>query len=214
MGKLSLKSKSKAEKYLRQIADPSFDQDTLESLLISIRPSLPEGSTREMADFVAHPERVKGLVFEHLATFKITGLQTRAGRIALMAPSSPMDGYMLIDDLKRDVRALGLDVKAISKNRKDLLLCYFGLLHFAKIKAGKRNFMTLKISNKACAQNHGIEPQLSIVSVINPAIDSTLVFHSDIKAKSVLGGLELFDNDLNTMLSIVRDGHSLKIVKS
>src|ERR1700733_7095223 len=116
---LSRKLQSKAADCLRKISDKSFDQETLESLLIAIREASPKSSsTREMADFVAHADRDRGLVFEHLATFKIAGIQTKEGRRVCIYPSNSIDGYILIDDLASTVRALGLDGKAIDDNRQ------------------------------------------------------------------------------------------------
>jgi len=210
---LSAKSKSDIMHSLKKIAEKQFDQETLQSLLITIREYAPKGRlTREIGDFIAHPIRDKGIILEHLSKFSIKSSPPKDGKqVISISVAMPLHGKCLIEDLRKVVVDLGMDTKPIDDNHDDLLICYFGILHLTRLQIGKRDSRTLKISRRFYPLADGTQ-RLCIVSVgVAPRMINHL-FYTDIKAKEVFGDLDSDDLDCETMLRVVRDGQSLKII--
>jgi hypothetical protein len=213
MKTIAPKSKADAEHCLEQIANKTFDQETLKCLLMAIRECAPERTfAREMGHFVAHPVRTKGLVFDHLGIYNATTYRIPGKTVIRMALPAPMHGSRLIADLVKVVSDIGIDAKPIHDNGDGLLLCYFGLLHLATISFDKLNFQTLKMSNR----HYGDVGRfyLSIISVTLPADSILHLFYSDIEAKPFFGDTILEDFDVKTMLRVVRESGALKISRS
>jgi len=205
------KSKSDAIHCIDQIAANQFDQETLKSLLIALRAAAPVGTwTKEIADFVAHPEKDRGIIAKHLKQFKVDVIPGAKTRIRILLPA-PVHANCLVDDLCHVASGVGIDVKPIREHTNDLVLCFFGLLHLATLEFNKVKTHTFKIFHRMYSNRDGVK-FLSIIAV-NPQW-TPAVFNSDIEAKTVLGELELSDTDLNTMLRTVRETHGLRIIRS
>ena len=57
---------------IKQILNSEFDKNTVKSLLINIRDTLPKKSSlKDICDLIAHPEKAKGLICEKLKHFEL-----------------------------------------------------------------------------------------------------------------------------------------------
>jgi hypothetical protein len=121
---------------LKKIEADTFDQETIATLLINLRDFVPKDSfTRELGDFIAHPEKDRGIALSHVEVFE---MKTVNGKICMTIPL-PTEGDTLIAELQTSVAALARPEKqqhvstVIQTRGNDLLLCYLGILHFTTL---------------------------------------------------------------------------------
>ncbi|HUD47054.1 MAG TPA: hypothetical protein VMR33_09500 [Candidatus Baltobacteraceae bacterium] len=209
------KVKSDATHCLKKIADKTFDQETVKSLLMAVRENAPEKSlTREMANYVAHPNRQRGLLLNNASKLDVKMLAAQPGRVRFKVSTSiGTDADRLVKDLASVVSGLGLDDKPVHENIYDLILCYFGILHLAIASTDNIKFYVFKLSDKHCRSLDGNNrPLLSIISVDSSNMWMSMAFYSNVDAESALGDLQLHDLDFQTVFRAVRQNHALRLV--
>ena len=211
--KIPPKTKGEIGYYLDKIKQVQFDQETLTGLLMTIRESAKQGSlTREIADFIAHPERDRGIILGQIGQLKF-GIDVVNGRqrMKIILPN-PRDGAELVKDLCATLKSIGEDTGPIERNHDGVLLCYFGVLHLAQMLANDGQLHTLKISH---SHSYHEPTKTEYISLVSISKDGTvlLIFNSNLNAKTALGDLRLKDRDVQTILRVLRHQNGLKIVE-
>jgi len=195
---MNQKVKNDIKYYWGKIKSDKFDQETIKGLIISIREFSQTGRyTREIGDFVAHPQRERGLLFENVDN---SGWEGNTLHIVM-----PVEGNTLVNDLKETIKQSQIipvnEIDPIfSKFSNGILLCILGILHNSSLQFGIDNFI-IKIE-KDKSKNANKEYCLSIFAEIDK--NGKMIVSTDLKTNECVEDINGVDNSLN--LRATRNG--------
>ena len=128
-----------------QIKNGSFEQEGLSLLLVALRNYItPTSLIRELGDFLAHPEKDRGLIFDCVRSNRIEGDTIHASIV------TEFDGYEMPRELGRVLKLLNVDTQAsiegiIEQRKEELLVSFLAILHNAKIVLPDKSSAVLRV---------------------------------------------------------------------
>jgi len=180
--------------YWSKIKSDKFDQETIKGLIISIRDF---GSTqyliKELGDFIAHPERTKGVVWNNVLE---TGYDKDSNTFYIQMPIA---GDKFIQDFKNKLLACDVikkeEIEDIFKQYGDgIMLCILGMLHFTSLSIDSQTY-NLKIEPNESKNVDG-KQTLCMFAVDNNGCGNCVIT-TELESALYIDDIANFNNNLN-----------------